>query len=135
METRKCKVCGVEKPLSEFPSLVRAGREYHRWACRDCYNKAYQGKRARSNHISINYGLNDAQLEAMLERQGGACAICNQPETAKLNGKVKPLSVDHDHVTHKNRGLLCNSCNVGLSRFKDNPKLLQKAIDYLERTK
>ena len=43
------------------------------------------------------------------------------------------LVVDHCHKTGKIRGLICDSCNVGLGRFKDNIDNLKNAIKYLEK--
>ena len=58
----------------------------------------------------------------------GKCHICQSEESRK---GFKDLCIDHCHDTLKVRGLLCNSCNVGLGCFKDNSKLLKIAIDYL----
>lgn len=69
---------------------------------------------------------------AMLERQGGVCAICHQPETEK---RQRCLNVDHDHVTGKVRGLLCSNCNHALGQFDDNPETIRKAIAYLQKHK
>jgi hypothetical protein len=44
----------------------------------------------------------------------------------------KALGVDHDHITGKVRGLLCNDCNLGIGHFKDNIEKLKLAIKYLE---
>ncbi len=44
----------------------------------------------------------------------------------------KGLCVDHDHKTGEIRGLLCDSCNNGLGRFKDNPEILASALSYLQ---
>ena len=63
----------------------------------------------------------------MLERQGGACAIC------KEKPKSGRLAVDHVHGTDKVRGLLCNLCNPALGLFKDDPDRLEAAVAYLER--
>jgi len=57
------------------------------------------------------------------------CAICGNP------GGKKRLCVDHDHVTGKIRGILCDNCNVGIGRLKDDIGLLYRAIDYLEEYK
>ncbi len=63
------------------------------------------------------------QLYAELfERQGGRCCICREP--------MKRPVLDHCHKTMEIRGLLCSSCNNGLGQFKDNPKLLQRAMVY-----
>ncbi len=71
--------------------------------------------------------------QSLLESQGGVCAICKKEEQIiDKGGGTQRLSVDHDHDTGKIRGLLCNDCNVGLGRFKDNLELLRSAVAYLE---
>lgn len=58
----------------------------------------------------------------MLAEQGGRCAVCAE----------RPAEhVDHDHVTGKVRGLLCFNCNGGLGQFRDDPQILELAIEYL----
>lgn len=31
------------------------------------------------------------------------------------------------------RGLICNDCNLGIGRFKDNIKIIKNSIVYLEK--
>ena len=50
------------------------------------------------------------------------CHIC---------GSKDKLHVDHDHKTNKVRHYLCHTCNRGLGYFKDDPTLLQNAINYV----
>lgn len=70
----------------------------------------------------------------LLFSQDGLCAICKNPESVGArNGGVRNLAVDHCHETGEVRGLLCHHCNVGLGHFKDNIKLLENSIKYLER--
>lgn len=64
---------------------------------------------------------------AKLAAQNGLCAICGGPP-----GK-RSLNVDHDHVSGNVRDLLCATCNVGIGVMRDNPDLLRKAADYIER--
>jgi hypothetical protein len=80
-----------------------------------------RGKRIRS------YGLTLPEFDALMEEQKGLCWICGE------NNGVMALCIDHDHVTNNVRGLLCNLCNRALGLFKDNPDLIKKAAEYLEK--
>jgi len=41
--------------------------------------------------------------------------------------------MDHDHASGDFRGMLCDNCNSGLGRFKDDVTRLESAINYLKR--
>ena len=74
---------------------------------------------------NIEKSINNFDLQSkILEKRDTRCKECVK--------KQKRLSVDHNHITGKIRGLLCSSCNVGLGVFKDSPDLLRKAIKYLD---
>lgn len=75
------------------------------------------------------YGLTIKDYDTMLLLQKGKCAICSG------NNKGRNFHVDHDHETGKTRGLLCNSCNIGLGMMKDNPEILKNAIKYIRKHK
>jgi hypothetical protein len=77
--------------------------------------------------LKWRYGLTERQLEALKQIQNGKCAICGNPPT----GKRMTLFVDHCHSKKVVRGLLCNHCNTGLGYFRDDPKLMERAIQYL----
>jgi hypothetical protein len=83
----------------------------------------------REEHLKRLYGITCADYDRMLLEQNGVCAICG---TTEPGHKKNYFCVDHCHATGKVRKLLCSACNVGLSRFKDNPELLRKAALYLE---
>ena len=72
-------------------------------------------------------GFTDKELWELRNKHIGVCDICQQRE------KNKNLSMDHNHETKKFRGFLCGSCNRGIGMFKDDVKLLKKAIKYLQR--
>lgn len=79
-------------------------------------------------------GISAPDYDAMLEAQGGVCAICQAPETRRHpSGTVFTLGVDHDHVTGKIRGLLCTSCNTGIGMAHERLDVLRAMIAYLER--
>ncbi len=60
------------------------------------------------------------------------CPICKKRTIPGLTSKVV---LDHDHVTGKPRAWICDSCNTGLGRFKDDIKTMQDAIEYLKNKK
>ena len=45
----------------------------------------------------------------------------------------KSLAIDHDHATNTFRGLLCQECNLGLGKFKDNAENLIRAAEYIRQ--
>jgi hypothetical protein len=98
--------------------------------------------KVRNSRLKHKFSLTSAAYDAMLSTQNGVCAICGQPETMMRRGQVVALSVDHDRTccpTERScgsciRGLLCYSCNTGIARFNDNPAILQKAIQYIQKS-
>ena len=79
----------------------------------------------RRRQLLERYGISLEQYEAILARQGGACAICREPARGTL-------AVDHCHATGEVRGLLCFKCNVVLGLCEDDPGITLAAIAYLE---
>lgn len=107
---------------------------------RDEYNNRY--RKARKNvlgtalwdsELRAKYGADfgTRELQAMVEAQGGLCAISGVPETSTREGRVRQMSVDHDHKTLKVRQLLRSVCNTIIGLADDDPMLLAKAILYL----
>lgn len=96
------------------------------------YNNDESTFRASRNTTCKRYGITPEDYESMLADQDGVCAICHEPETLIRRGTVCSLTIDHDHMTGKVRGLLCNNCNRALGLFNDNQKILRSAAEYLE---
>ncbi len=106
------------------------------------YNKRYRrahreayGTDYHTADLMRKYGMTTYDLADMATKQDHKCAICGNPETGTRGGLVKHLAVDHDHSTGKIRELLCDACNTGLGKFKDDVELLAKAIAYLHKHK
>lgn len=122
-----CPDCDTVKPLEEFPRTRRSTTGRHTY-CRSCHNVRGRESLAkaggsRSYHLKRRYGISAEDADAMLEAQGGLCAICQAAPAAH---------VDHDHDTGAVRALLCFNCNGGLGQFRDDPRLLRAAADYVE---
>lgn len=104
---------------------------------------AKDGRKDRALHplkhvnvgLRCRYGITLDQYNAMVDQQGGLCAICGKPETRLHLGKLKRLATDHCHERKKVRALLCHQCNTGIGSFGDDPARLRAAADYLERHK
>lgn len=92
--------------------------------------KKYQ----RVSNLRKNFGISMEKYEQMLSDQNGLCAICKNPETFIHHQTNEParLSVDHCHKTNKIRQLLCRKCNNAIGLFKEDVKVIQNAINYLE---
>lgn len=85
---------------------------------------AYCSVRKSHYNRKARYNLTPADYARLLARQKGVCAICRKP--------IK-LSVDHNHLTNKVRGLLCNGCNTLLGYAWENITILRSAIRYLKQ--
>jgi hypothetical protein len=103
-----------------------------RWKSDDEYRERQlagrRGKCKRWSSIKHSYGILQADYQALLDSQGGVCAICR---------RIPPdhLCIDHCHTTGRIRGLLCRKCNTGLGCYEDNPELMNMAINYLALNK
>ena len=125
MTTRKCLFC-----FSVFPIERKKGDKNRKFCSTICY-ESKEKIRARNTLLS-KYGLDIESYNKMFLEQDGKCLICSHPESERLpNGQLKPLAVDHCHITGTIRGLLCLRCNIGIGNFNDNWVLLQNAMEYL----
>lgn len=134
--TKPCRDCGTVEPNDFGINYSKANAaHYQRTYCKDCdikRHKVWAAANRRKINIGYNarkYGMLPWELELLLEKQRDLCAICNQPEVK--DGQL--LSVDHCHVTGKNRELLCSLCNTGIGQFQDNPIYLEQAAAYLRK--
>jgi Autographiviridae endonuclease VII len=87
-----------------------------------------RGAPARRSQLKLYYGLSLEEYNALLALQNGVCAICEEKSD-------RTLCVDHCHLTRLVRGLLCRRCNLGLGYFRDDPRLLLKAVLYLRHAR
>jgi hypothetical protein len=134
----KCNRCGESKSHSKFFKESTSVRGY-RYACKDC--EAPRFKRYREdNQVKISatrlkwrrttaYNFPPELFDERFNEQGQACAICKSPDA----GGRGAFHADHDHDSSQPRGVLCHNCNVALGNFKDNPEILQAAIEYLNK--
>lgn len=83
----------------------------------------------RAYKLKKKFGLTPEAYATIWNSQGQVCACCGS-DTAGGRGA---FHVDHDHVTGLVRGILCNSCNLGIGHLKDTLDGVRQAVAYLER--
>ena len=57
------------------------------------------------------------------------CPICKK---FSISG-ISKIVLDHNHKNGNVRGYLCESCNTGIGRFDDDPKIVINAVKWLRR--
>jgi hypothetical protein len=145
---KACSSCGQVKQASEFYRR-QASNDGLQKQCKPCSNERVARKRAsnreymrsymrsdagraacRRHLLKKKYGLTTEQFNKLLTSQEHSCACCGRKEAG---GRSNQWNVDHCHVTGEVRGLLCNSCNVGLGCLGDDLQGIRNALSYLER--
>lgn len=91
------------------------------------YRDANPEKRIETK-LNARYKLTIREYQEMYDNQNGLCAICGG-----ISSNGRRLCVDHNHDNGKIRALLCDNCNVGIGRFKDDKNMVYKAYLYLEK--
>jgi hypothetical protein len=112
-----CRMCGEVKPHSEWHRNATASDGLST-RCKTC--RAVEG---RAGHLKRQYGMTQAERDAMVAEQFGICCICLAASAEH---------VDHDHETGRVRGVLCFSCNAALGQLKDQPGVIRRAAAYVE---
>ena len=112
LQGRICKTCRERRRNTGLP------RGYPR-------SDVPKAERQYTYILKFKYGLVRSDYQALIARQDGKCAGCQR--------RVK-LTVDHDHVTGRVRGLLCRTCNLALGAVRDDPVVLEALIGYLQIT-
>lgn len=134
MKTRwYCGPCGDKRA-----GLIRAKTQALKGAgiciTRGCGDAAFRGyvnceaciesKRKQSRDWRFQqYGIDAQEFTAMLDAQGGGCAVCS--------GTSKKFHIDHDHVTGMVRGILCHNCNVSIGLLGEDDARMRALADYV----
>lgn len=90
-------------------------------------------RQKRDRRYRTWYGISLADYEAMLEAQGGGCAICGAKENISIGGKAVAMAVDHCHDSGQVRGIVCDPCNRALGSVRNDPEIAEAMAAYLRR--
>lgn len=125
----KYKICNVCHILKEdyknfdINQTDASGRKTTRPTCTEC-RKLIDGAALKVSERK--------RMGAEKPKTFFVCPICKK---ASIPGVTAHLVIDHDHFTGNARAWICDSCNTGLGRFKDDIELLKGVIKYLEKYK
>ncbi len=123
----KYKICNVCHILKEdykdfdINQTDAKGRKTTRPTCTEC-RKSIDGVALKP---SEKRKMNDVKPTKFF-----VCPICKK---ASIPSVTANLVIDHDHETGNARAWICDSCNTGLGRFKDNVELMKEAVKYLKK--
>ncbi len=149
METKRptdtlCPTCGT---IFQQPARTQGGGRHTIYCSRNCLSKDWARKNGEKRKATIlkyeavpenkerkrirakerraeKYGWSSSAFRAQLRRQNNVCYGC-------LRGICeKTAQIDHDHVTGKVRGLLCQRCNVRMDVLVDQ-RILRRLMSYL----
>lgn len=117
----RCKPCRAREGREAWSADLRGKhRDWRRlWRAANPDAERAASRRHR-------YGLTAEAFDDLVRKQNGKCRICE---------RAAPDCVDHCHATGRVRGVLCLTCNAGLGHFRDDPRLLRAAAEYLARTR
>ena len=116
-----CIKCDTKLPLTNFSPA--SGGNFLRPECKKCNNELSKVRLL----LKEKYGM---------PKEGYICPICKGTKD-KVNGlgnkKNGSWVIDHCHESETFRGWLCHTCNRCLGGFKDDIKILGRAIKYLKQ--
>ena len=126
-DSKQCIKCGEWKPSERFAfRSERNGKgTEQRNDCKDCQSK--NGKIVRE--LKKHYPPPNPETYI--------CPACDRSKE-QLRGwrkKGSPFVLDHCHETGKFRNYICQYCNNSVGYANENPDILRKQAEYLERHK
>lgn len=135
-QIERCKRHAPSKCHPDSPELVIGSG-----VCKSCHAKSYKrGRPPATCHpdrpmVNKKTGLCNAcsvlkfNHGIVIDYPKHTCEICGQ----RLQSGTGKSAIDHDHITGALRGVLCSACNKMIGFAKDDPAVLSKAIEYLQR--
>lgn len=81
------------------------------------------------------YKISIQDLIQLIEESKLLCGICTKQLVLpnNRNNKEDTICIDHNHITNKVRGILCQDCNRAIGIFQDDTNRLNNAVKYLNK--
>jgi Recombination endonuclease VII len=111
-----------EYDKTRWAMMTEKGREANRIAVRlySAKNRAKLREQQRRRQRS--------RLPSPTRSEPLLCECCGSPPSGR-----GALHLDHDHLTNRFRGWLCQRCNMGIGQLGDDLRGIQRAAAYLQR--
>jgi hypothetical protein len=159
---RPCKSCGQVLHRDEFEQFKQHnGKMYPRPFCPACWpaenarrsaeyrrkNPEYQtsdkARKYRRDHPELQervefkrrckeLGQDFEHIWGLWNSHDKLCDVCRKPESSSCKNR---LSIDHDHLTGKFRGFICDNHNRGIGMIGDTLEAAEQVVAYLKRAK
>lgn len=119
-----CNVCHKLRKTTYFAKNQNAknNRSVRRPSCKDC--------RVKMEGVGVSRADRIEWLKKKPHNEPFECPICKK---RTITGVTSKVVLEHDHRTGKPGGWICDSCNTGLGRFKDDIELLKSGIEFLKK--
>lgn len=136
---KTCSRCKIALDESQFYPRYSSQKGLQS-ECKKCCTSRHRNQykpnpeRNRRHNLKAFYGITQEQYLVMQTNQNNRCLICKkEPELVK--SKSTKLYIDHCHKSKKIRGLLCHKCNTAIGLFEEDSRILQSAIEYINKHK
>ena len=118
-----CNICHKLLKTSEFAKNQNGinNRSVRRPSCTEC-RKELEG-------VNMSAKTKQEWAKKKPQNEPFECPICAKRTIAGVTSKVV---LDHNHRDGSARGWVCDSCNTGIGRFKDDIELITRAINYVK---
>ena len=138
---KQCSRCRLEKDQSLF-NVDRGRRDGLQPRCKSCQSLSNKESKAKKDPLELKkrqykanikymYGVSIEWVEERLAAHNNKCKVCG----TKMKLYTNTVAIDHCHETGEVRDIVCKKCNTAMGQFRDDPKLIAKAIDYLTEMK
>jgi len=121
-----CNLCHILKVQSDdfdYNQNDKFGRQTTRPSCKSC-RVDIDGKSLKATEKRRMELIKPKDYELF------TCPICGK---RSIPGVTCSIVIDHDHRTGNAREWICDSCNTGIGRFKDDITILEKIISYINK--
>jgi hypothetical protein len=112
MNTKYCKKCDKILDISAFHKHKKHGLQGYCISCNKLRRKKATSEQNKKWDLKSSFNMSLEEYNKKLKEQNYVCLVCGKKETSEYKpGYLFSLSVDHNHNTGENRGLLCSLCN------------------------